>query len=217
MTAPDEPNAAKPETPAARLPGAPVRILAVAALAVAGLVALVIHEASLRASGTEAVLLMQTVDPRAPLSGDYVQLNPSEPLPAGQACPPGTSVSAFGPYAFGARRDPVKWVALAPRGDHHAVVGAAEDRASAARMGPLVVRARVGCWPSGSDQNAVTLRLDADRFYAGHEEAQRLTVMANRQAQQAGAVAVIVSIGADGRARLKGLRIGTQRFDLPPF
>ena len=59
---------------------APLRIVIVAALCVAGLIGLVVRETMARNSGTEVLLAMEAVDPRALLSGHYVIVQLRESL-----------------------------------------------------------------------------------------------------------------------------------------
>ena len=190
------------------------RVLIVAALAILSLVGLVARESWERDHGTEAVLSMQGVDPRSLLSGDYVAINLQEPLPPGRGCPPGIG---RGPTTGPARR---VWIALAAEGDHMAAVGAAADRAGAARFAPLVVQGHATCSPPppvdpGSTPlpGSVALDLGVDSFYVSQSEAQRISQLAAQCAIGAAPcpVAAIVSIGPDGRARLRGLLINGQR------
>jgi len=204
-------------------PSPSVRILVVATLAVLGLVGLVIRESLARAAGVEVVLAMQGVDPRTTLSGNYVAISLRETLPIGQACPPGFSATdaVRGGFPFAAL-PPKRWVAMARRGDHDTVVGVAGDRAAARRYGPVVARGAAWCeppWTSGDGQTvnsaAVSLDLGVDRFHIGQAEAERIgALVARHGAGAAGPVAAIVSVDADGQARLKGLLVEGRRFEL---
>ncbi|HWA63332.1 MAG TPA: GDYXXLXY domain-containing protein [Caulobacteraceae bacterium] len=195
---------------------APVRILVVAALSVIALVGLIVRESLARAAGTEVILAMDAIDPRDVLSGHYVQLNFREarPGPAGSpaTCPPTLSHEGW-TRTYGASRT---WVALAPAGDHAAVVGQAPTREAAARLGPVQVRGHAYCFESATAAN-VMLDVGVDRFYASQAEAERISALVDRRGVGPGPVAAIVSVGEDGRARLKGLRIDGRRLELPPF
>jgi hypothetical protein len=204
------------------MPGAPVRILAVAMLAVVALVALAIWESYARAGGVEVILRMERVDPRALLSGHYVAIDTTEPLTVGQTCPPGSDVSDPAPPPGWSGSGPQLWIALARRGDHFSAVGASSDRAAAARLAPLLVRGRAYCStpvPASGDvegrPGALTLRLGIDRFYANQAEATRISGLVSPApgADSTGEVAAIVSIGRDGRARLKGLLVQGRRVE----
>ena len=76
------------------------RILAVAALCAASLIALVVSEGVARESGQEVLLPMEAVDPRSLLQGHYVQLRltqrlePNEPCPQSKAAPNGSRSTA---------------------------------------------------------------------------------------------------------------------------
>ena len=85
------------------MPKAPIRILIVAALCVLALIGLVVRESMARASGTEVLLAMEAVDPRALLSGHYVIVALREELSAEDACWSEQS------------REP--WLGLAPSGE----------------------------------------------------------------------------------------------------
>jgi len=197
-----------------------LRIAAVAALAVLGLIGLVVWESWQRAAGTEVVLSIATVDPRGLLSGDYVAISLQEPVAVGRACPPGIDTD---PAAV-TGKEPEQWIALAPAGDHAAAVGAAGERAGALRFAPLVVRGRATCAAptpatadSGGAPGTLALDLGVDRFYADQAEVQRINETSTICQSGSCPVAAIVSIGRDGKARLKGLRINGQRVVLSSF
>ena len=193
------------------MPPAWVRILAVAALSVLALVGLVVHEGLARDAGAEIVMPMQPVDPQALLSGHYVVLALSDPLGAGQACPPGAQ-TGWQPNIEWAKRHS-RWVALTPGAGHGRVVGVAETQAAAARFSPLTVRGDAYCVPNAPPDatGVVAAWLGVDRFYLSQAEAQRIANAMSPTSEAPIPVAAIISVGRDGRARMKGLQVGAQR------
>lgn len=202
----------------------PARI-ALAGLALsAALIGLVVREDRARAAGQEVRLAMEAVDPRSLLSGHYAALRLTETGAGGAPCPPGLTGA-------------VEWIALAPRGDHHSVAGGAMTRDEALKLGPLAVKGSAYCndlpvapirgpdeappeperTPEPESQPVVTLDIGIDRFYADQDEALAIEA-ALREAGRGGPEAfAIVSVGADGRARLKGVEIGGERTELTWF
>ena len=188
--------------------GAPTRILVVAGLCAAALIGLVITEGMARDSGTEVLLPIEAVDPRAILSGHYVIVAPTLRLEPGEQCPPSVEGQ--------------KWVAFAPRQTFHVVVGSAGSREQAELMGPLVARGEFTCNPpteaSGDvppQPGWVRVMLGADRFHVNQREAERIDrVLREQKPGEPARAFVVMSIGTDGRARIKGLVVDDQRFDL---
>jgi hypothetical protein len=176
------------------------RILAAAGICAASLITLVINENSARASGLEVHLRMEGVDPRSLLSGHYVALALTDRLAPGEDCP-----------TMGAWR----WVALRRDGAFHALVGGAMSRDSAQQVGPLPVRGTFTCISSGdpATQGWVTLHVGAERFHVNQREATRIE-RALRDADPGTPAYAIVSIGRDGRARLKAIVVNGERLDL---
>jgi hypothetical protein len=189
--------------------GLPVRIMGAAVLLALGLVGLVAREGMARAQGQEALLAIEAYDPRSLLSGHYLQFQFREALAADAACPPGTEAPPFRPG----------WVALAPAGGRHRVAGMAEGREAARRLGPLVVRGLASCTdtgtPMGGRAKAVQLNLGLNRFHAEQRQAEAMG-KALLQAP-AGESLAVVSVGGDGKARLKGVVVGGTRTDLDWF
>jgi len=191
---------------------APIRILIVAGLCVLALLGLVIRESMARAAGTEILMAMEAVDPRALLSGHYVVIGLQERLESNQSCPPSLT-QITGP-----------WLALTPNGAHHSVAGAAESREAALAMGPLAVRGDAFCRePTTSTPEqaapdlpgALNAGLGIERFHINQTEALRIEALLRAQTtQQASRVFAILSIGQDGRARLKGLEVDGERLEL---
>lgn len=207
------------------LPSAPIRILGVAAICVLALVGLVVAEARARAGGTEVIMAMQPVDPRSLLSGHYVIVSLQEALPPGAPCPDAlANGGAFGPW----NRDAAlaSWVALAPNGSHHSAVGVFATREAAARGGAVAARGGAGCTPAPTDiapgapaprANTFTY-LGVDRFHIDQARAERIErVLRDRMGQDQADVFAILSIGQDGRARMKGLIVEGERLELSLF
>lgn len=189
--------------------GPPARIVAaslVLALALGGVVA---REGLALAHGQEVSLAINMYDPRSLLSGHYLQFQLRDFPPAGSGCPPGT-MSSDGP--------PPDWVALSPAGARHRVTGAAHTRAQAANLGEIVVRGQAFCSAPRDDRRpAVTLEIGVDRIHASQAEAEAIAErMGDDDPDHPSAVAV-VSVGRDGKARLKGLIAGDRRIDLNWF
>ncbi len=201
-------------------PGPGLRIVAAAALAVLGLVGLVAYESYQRDHGTELVLPMAAVDPRSLLSGNFVAISLQEQLALGQACPPGFDASEIyvGPPPF-------VWIAFRQAGDHAVAVGAASDRAAAARMSPIVTRGQASCSPpptqadgSPPQPGSIFLNLGVDRFYASQAEAQEISnITAACYPSGPCPAAAIISIGPDTHARLKGLVVNGKRIEMAAF
>jgi hypothetical protein len=185
---------------------APLRILTVALVCVVALIALVINESRARASGTEVLLAIEAVDPRALLSGHYVIFNPTQTLAPGAPCPAGA--------------DTPGWIALNRDGDVHRVSGGAATREEASRLGELTVEGSFFCnivepiEGQAPIQGWVRADLGVDRFHINQSEAERIErVLREAQPGETRAFA-IVSIGRDGRARLIGLQIDDERLEL---
>ncbi len=193
-----------------------IRIVAVACACVLALIGLVVYEGRARAEGAEIILRMEAVDPRALLSGHYVIVGLQEALAPGGVCPPGVLDSAPPELA------PERWIALSANGDHHSAVASAATRAEAARPGAVLVRGQLTCMPprpSGGDDpgfpGAVRLDIGVERFHIDQTQAQRIERILRAQTPGAEArVSAIVSVGSDGRARLKGLLIDGARLEL---
>lgn len=190
---------------------APIRILIVAALCIAGLIGLVVRETMARDAGREVLLPMEAVDPRALLQGHYVIVDIRDRLEADEQCPPST-ISGEG------------WIALAPGDPAYRVVGAARipEEAATGAPGEVLVRGDFYCqapMPEQVDVPAqpgwVTIGINTDRFYVDQSGAQRIErVLRDQTLDTPGRVYAIVSIGEDGRARLKGLQVDGERLEL---
>ncbi|MGD9968796.1 MAG: GDYXXLXY domain-containing protein [Hyphomonadaceae bacterium] len=186
---------------------APVRILAVAGLCAIALVGLVVSEGIAREGGQEITLPMAAVDPRAILSGHYVALSFTERVEATETCP------EAGDW---------EWIALRREGDIHVAAGGALSREEAQRIGPLPVKGNFTCSPPQPAQPGLeampgwlTLDLGVERFHINQADAVRIERVLREQipGEETRAFAVL-SVGRDGRARLRALLIDGERFDL---
>jgi hypothetical protein len=185
----------------------------VLALALVGLVA---REGVARAEGQEVRLAVGGYDPRSLLSGHYVQFQLSDRLPAGQVCRrKGSHLEAA----------PGGWLALRRNGDDHRVVAAATTRAGALRLGEIALRGEATCrgysWVGANGQrewSSVDSEFDigVDRLHLAQDEAEALD-KALRDVSRPQDAHVVLSVGPDGRARLKGLIIAGRRTDLDWF
>ncbi|MBP6690582.1 MAG: GDYXXLXY domain-containing protein [Hyphomonadaceae bacterium] len=186
---------------------ASTRILAVAGICAASLIALVVSEGFARESGQEITLPMEAVDPRAILSGHYVQLNFTQRLEATAACPPDGDWD---------------WVALRPENDIYVAAGGAVSRDEAERVGPLPVKGTFTCSPPTPPQEGIegmpgwlTLNLGVDRFHINQADAERIErVLRDQRAAEETRAFAVLSVGRDGRARLRALKIDGERFEL---
>jgi hypothetical protein len=196
---------------------APLRIIIVAALCVLGLIGLVVRETMVRASGTEVLLAMEAVDPRSLLSGHYVIIGLAETLPPEENCPTAPPTET--------ERDPPRenlWLALNSDGRVHHVSGAAPTREEALRLGSVAVRGTSFCneairTPEGLVIQPATVRSDLgfNRFYINQSDAERIDrILRQRSTPGAATVFAIVTIGSDGRARLKGLNVNGEIIEL---
>jgi hypothetical protein len=180
------------------------RILIVAGLCAAALVGIVLRESMARDGGVEVVLPMQAADPRDMLRGHYVTVRLSERLAPGEPCP-----QALGDGS---------WLAFGPNGATHTLLGSGATRQQALEIGPIPVEGSFTCnppAPDGSQPGAVFADLGVDRFYINQAEAERIDrVVRTQRPGEATRAFAILSIGRDGHARLKGLLVDNQRFEL---
>jgi len=185
------------------------RILAVAALCAAALIALVISEGMARESGQEALLPMEAVDPRSLLQGHYVDIRLIQRLEANEPCP----VIEGG----------AEWIAFY-RGENEVLTfaGGARSREGATQIAPVPVKGTFTCSEPviGAEGNPgmpgwVQLDLGIDRFHINQTEALRIERVLGQQRPGGETRAfAIVSIARDGRARLKGLVVDGERLEL---
>lgn len=183
------------------------RILAVATICAAALVALVVSEGYAREGGQEITLAMEAVDPRSLLSGHYVQLNFTDRLELGETCP------AAGDW---------EWVVLRRVGDIYVASAGAASRSDAERLGSLPVKGSFTCnapTPANADVPGMpgwlSLDLGVDRFHINQTDALRIEeVLREQDPNEETRAFAVLSVGRDGRARLKALLIDGERFDL---
>lgn len=171
------------------------------------LVGLVAFEGQARARGLEVALAMEAIDPRGLLTGHYAALELGESLPAGAPCPPGTERGPpTGPFEGRARG----WVALRRAGSDWRVAGMADSRAGALRLGEAALRGGAEC-----RGGRVELDIGIARFHADQGEAEALERLLRASRPDGGPrTHALVSVGRDGRARLKGVRIDGRRVEL---
>ena len=183
-----------------------MRILGAAAVLMVLLIALVVRETQARAAGREVRLPMEAVDPRELLTGHYVALRLTQLQAAGQPCPPGS----------GTMLKP-GWIAITPGPTGDRVTGAGPDRATAAKYGPIQMKGAARCWGDSrdpTDRASVALDIGVERFHADQKQSEAFDkALSDRKVGDATAWAV-VSVGEDGKARLKGVIIGGRRADL---
>ena len=189
--------------------GLTIRILAVSAALVAALIALVLAEDRARTGGRELNLPMEAVDPRNLLTGHYVALTLTQRLPVGQPCPDRSSA-----YRDGG------WLGLTEQGrfvragpTRQAVLGGAA--ALAVRGGVYCARMAFG----DAEGSAVTLDIGVNRFHADQNQAEAIERALRARATDGSPpeAFAVVSLGADGRARLKGVVVDGKRTDLTWF
>lgn len=192
-----------------KLPSAPVRILAAAVLLTLALVAVVVREGLARAGGDEVRLAITGYDPRSLLSGHYVLFQLADRLPTEQVCP---DPEQIGPTET--------WFGVAPAGETHRIVaGAAQPEATLLR-GTLLVRGSVVCsgirtvpqGGAGAEPDLSLLDIGVDRIHLDQAQAEALEKRL-RDRDDVAAHAVF-SIDGAGKARLKGLIVEGQRYDL---
>lgn len=193
---------------------APIRILIVAALCVLGLIGLVVRESMARASGTEVLLAMEAVDPRSLLSGHYVIVALQERRLVGCEPPPTLDEDLEREFAS------YRWLALSKNGVTHSVTGVAKTRDEALADGEVAVLGTTECadafGPANTPPQSVNrLDLGISRFHINQTDAERIDRLLRAQnAEAPQRVFAIVSIGEDGRARLKGLQVDGERLEL---
>lgn len=185
------------------------RILAVAALCAAALIGLVLRESMARASGLEALLPIEAVDPRSLLQGHYVQLDLVQHLQPNAPCPQTDGE--------------VKWIAFS-RGEDGVLTfaGSARSREAAMAIAPVPLRGDFTCvdpiigkTDAESTPGWVRLNLGITRFHINQTEAQRIEQVLREQRTDAPPRAyAIISVVRDGHARLKGLLIENERLEL---
>jgi hypothetical protein len=200
-----------------RLPSIPIRIATAAAVLALGLVGLVVREGVARAQGQEVRLAITGYDPRSLLTGHYVQFRWVDTVPAEQAC-------AWKDRRLEPRR--IGWYALRREGEAHRLVAAAANRQAALRAGDVAVRGEANClgvsWvrPDGKEATSpvtVTADIGVDRIHLEQDEAEAMEKILQGRDGEPPPSWAILSVGRDGKARLKGLIVGDRRVDLDWF
>lgn len=182
------------------------RILIVAGVCVLALIGLVVSESLARRGGQEVLIAMEAVDPRSLLQGHYVALNLTQRLTPEDTCPTGGDL---------------EWVALREEDASYVAVGGADSREQAQLLG-LPVKGGFTCLeptPASEGIEAMpgwlTLDLGVDRFHINQTDALRIEqTLREQNVDEATRAFAIVSIGRDGRARLKGLMVDGVRLEL---
>lgn len=201
-----------------KLPSLPVRIVVAVVVLALGLIGLVVREGVARANGQEVRLAITGYDPRSLLTGHYVQFQLVDNVPPEQMC-----------AWKGSRLEPAsdqRWLAVRRQGGAHRIVAAAPSRAAALRLGEAALRGDGRCYGMAPvviggrevpGSVSVTLDIGVDRIHLDQDEARRLeTALRGRDGEPSPSWAVI-SVGEDGRARLKGVIVGDRRVDLTWF
>jgi hypothetical protein len=197
-----------------KLPSIPVRIAAAVAVLVLGLVGLVVREGMARAGGQEVRLAITGYDPRSLLTGHYVQFRLVDTLPAGEVC-----------RRVGNRMEPQPrgWFIVQPDGAAHRVTGSATTRGAALRRGEIAIKGVAECygvsWANMAGREVmsptfVSLDIGVDRIHLDQAEAQALEKVLQGRDGPAPPSWAVLSVGRDGKARLKGLLVGDRRVDL---
>jgi hypothetical protein len=185
-----------------------LRVASVALVCVLILIGVVITEGIARRGGQEVLLAMEAVDPRSILSGHYVAIDIAERLEPGQHCPPEQNEA---------------WVALTRRGGEiYGVAGGATSRERAQLVGPLPVKATFTCQEPIEEApgiepfpGSIRLDLNIDRFHINQADALRIEgILRDQTFDNPTRAYAIVSVGRDGRARLKGVQIDGERLEL---
>ena len=198
------------------LPSIPVRIVAAAGVLALGLVGLVVREGAARSAGQEVRLAITGYDPRSLLTGHYVQFRLQDTLPQEAVC------LIVGQEVRGG---PDTWFAVRREGDGHRIVAAAPSRAAALKLGEVAVRGSAQCYgmvtrergkPPQVSYMSVSLDVGVDRIHLEQGEAKALETALRGWGEPPGSRAVL-SVGPDGKARLKGVVVGDKRADLDWF
>jgi len=200
-----------------KLPSVPVRIVAAALVLALALVGLVVREGVARAAGQEVRLAITGYDPRSLLTGHYVQFRLQDTLPQETVCRV---------VEQQLRGRPDTWFAVRREGDGHRIVTAAPSRAAALRLGEVAVRGSAECYgivtrrpgqPPEVSSTSVSLGVGVDRIHLEQREAKALETALRDRIGEPQASWAVLSVGRDGKARLKGLIVGDKRTDLDWF
>lgn len=200
-----------------RLPSVPVRIVVAAVMLALGLVGVVVREGVARAQGQEVRLAITGYDPRALLTGHYVQFQLVDEVSPEAVCARKADQIAFATPA---------WFAVRREGGAHRIVAGAASRAAALRRGETAIRGHATClgvtWtrPDGRrTQSPITVAIDigVDRIHVEQDEAEALEKALRGVDGPPPASWAVLSVDDAGKARLKGLIVGDRRVDLDWF
>jgi hypothetical protein len=201
-----------------RLPSTPVRIAAASVVLALALVGVVVREGVARAGGQEVRLAITGYDPRSLLTGHYVQFQLVDTVPAEQMCVWKDQRLEAAPGGV--------WFALRREGQAHRILAAAPTRGAALRLGEVAVRGGGACYGvrlsrrTGQEvAGPITASVDigVDRIHLDQAEAESLEKALRDQVGEPPASWAVVSVGRDGKARLKGLIVGDRRANLSWF
>lgn len=174
-----------------------IRLVLITAAMTAFLIGMVVDHAVRRASGTEVILDLEPVDPRDLLAGYYVIV--STPL---HTLEPD---SLAGDDAFAAGDD------------LYAIIEEDEDGSWRA-VSIHLSRPEAGVFLHGKVQYAsetmIRANYNLERYYADEETAQALEL---RRRDDIESMRLIVSVGPDGRALIRGIEIDGERHIEPLF
>lgn len=174
-----------------------LRLVLIAATMTAFLIGMIVDHAVRRASGTEVILDLEPVDPRDLLAGYYVIVS--------------TPLHLLEPDSVGGDD------AFNPGDDLYVLVEEGEDGSWRA-LSIHRERPEAGVFLHGKVQHESETMIRADynleRYYADEETAQALEL---RRRDDVGSMRLIVSVGPDGRALIRGLEIDGDRHIAPLF
>lgn len=178
-----------------------MRAIALAALCTTFLFGMIAFEQIRRDTGAEIVLRTRPVDPRDLIRGAYVQLEYEvERIDTGALVTP--------PDTRNWRRDDVLFLTLRADESGELKPVALEAAKPAATQGDVVLRVkyeRLDDFTQGAPAAAV-VNLGADRYFSDQAGATQL----EKDARE-GPLSVILSVGGDGKAVIKGLVVGGQK------
>jgi len=192
--------------------GSAPRIMIVAALCALALIGVVISEGAARASGQEVLLPVQAVDPRSLLSGHYLEIDLNQTLGPSAHCPE--------------EETGWDWIALKPIGGGvYGVAGGAQSRDQTEQIGPLAVKGTFECssptpaskTDAAGENGWLHLNIGVERFYIDQAQGEHIAQVLRQAPLNKPNVFAIVSVSADGQARLKGLQVEGRRLLLNWF
>lgn len=179
----------------------PIPALILVGLALsAGLVGAAVHHVRAVAAGTEILLLTEGFDPRGLLRGHYAEVRYR--INSASAVPSEINNSVAFERGF---------VTIVPADGDWAVVAVTRARPSSVPAGGHAIAAKVrgSAEPSGY----LDILYGIERVYAQQSEAEALERTLRGPDEETGEVRMAVSLGAEGRLRLKGIVIDGERRD----